>query len=335
MMLERELQEVKQKNDTLQRAIVTVVSNEDRDAKLLEATVQRLQQENLTLQQANLTLQQANLKLQQANNDLHHEEQRLMRALEGERNAVSVDGNEREAEIERLTRELQICKDERIADADYRQLQHKLSTAALLRGFSEENQRPALWAVEALVLHGADVTTVLHGSDCTMLYHFMNRNEVDLFAACLKTPNSIDWTISLHGGYKNTILHQLFNGGRTWLLIGAMVPRAKDSVETMLRLILLRLAEHGPTTEAPDKVDWGQKDRNGHDCLSWAAYYGHLALFWGLVQEHNVTYFTQHVGPFLITYMVHYEDVIALERMLNVPLKERFVFKAGVGHKLK
>lgn len=157
---------------------------------------------------------------------------------------------------------------------------------------------------------------------------FPKNGHWDCFAACLKTPRAIDWTIPTRDEWKQTTLQSMFD---------VFTPEKRgvtaEEWQRVLSLVLDRLEAHGPCSAAPDQLEWGQKNACGHDCLSAAAYWGHLALFWNVVvTQRRVKYFLPHPSPFQITGPVQKTDMDQLQIIVGTEgeFSRRFVFSAGI-----
>lgn len=326
----------------LQCAISTIVAKDDEKVSELEATMRILQEDNLCLEkeliEQKTTLSQQDELIAQKDELIAQKESEIVaqkeliaqkrEELEDVKKSADEEKGRLESYTEKLERESAGLKEQFSLITASEESKRQLLTLELIQCIEQANGNPSVHTVTLLVRLGASVTAINPvNRKVTLLYSFMDRNQLDLFAACLQTPHSIDWTISLEDGYKNTILHQVFHGH--CLFFRVTIGRFPDKLERILELVLARLSAHGPTSPVPDKVDWAQKDNKGHDCLSWAAYYGHLALFWRLIVKYNVSYYVNHEGPIPITYRVHGTDIKELREIITVPPEQIFAFQRG------
>eukprot|EP00796_Vickermania_ingenoplastis_P006255 gene6255-4504_t len=58
----------------------------------------------------------------------------------------------------------------------------------------------------------------------------------------------------------------------------------------------------------PDRIDWGKKDMAGQECISLAAAYGYLSVWWAAAKRYHISYYMNHDGPISITRPVRRGD---------------------------
>lgn len=220
--------------------------------------------------------------------------------------------------------------------------QERKATEDLVELMEACGNKPEVDAVQRCVEKGADVTWQIPGGTVRVLSKFISDGYVDAVAACLKSPQSIDFTLADANGW--TPLHWIVPGRKTKEQVMALLELVVDRVEQrtrgggaaapftphsaaiafsavsvppMLQALPFLGAggHHSPapaTLYAPvmyvDIIDWGQKDRSGHECISMAAAYGFLAAWWGIVKARQVPYYVAHVGPIEVTRPVRTAD---------------------------
>lgn len=165
---------------------------------------------------------------------------------------------------------------------------------------------PVLSLVQECVQQGADVLFHPPDSYWPILHRFLFAGEVDCVAACMESPQSIDFTVV--DRYKCTPLHLVCHNGMD----------NKVGVAAILSHILHRLATH-----SEDVVNWSQKNDVGLDFISHAAASERLSLVWPLV-KHAVPYFRNYSGKIPLCAPVYRSDWNALtteEQARLEPLK--------------
>eukprot|EP00796_Vickermania_ingenoplastis_P001440 gene1440-836_t len=129
-------------------------------------------------------------------------------------------------------------------------------------------------AIAQLVADGANVNFRAPDADFPLLALLVWRCKVRLLRLCLRSPNPIDFTAVDRSGL--TPLH--------W--IPSPASKTADQVATILNLFIDRLERCDG-----DMVNWGQKSCNGMECISYAACYRHLAVWWSVVMRRRVAYY--------------------------------------------
>eukprot|EP00796_Vickermania_ingenoplastis_P012312 gene12312-biopygen8985 len=174
---------------------------------------------------------------------------------------------------------------------------------------------PDCATIRECVAAGADVMLKYGYESTPILSHILYKGPMEVVECLLQTPHPIDFTVGSRDGW--TPLHYV-----TW---GWFSPAKKtpEEVRRLLRLLLDRIEQH----PQQDTVDWGRKSEKGHEPISIAARYGHLAAFAEVVfHERPVPYYTDHPGRIDITYEADRSDV---NRLPAADLK-RFDFTEGI-----
>eukprot|EP00796_Vickermania_ingenoplastis_P006265 gene6265-4514_t len=148
----------------------------------------------------------------------------------------------------------------------------------------------AMKTLQDCIRDGADVCYQSSDMDRPVLHTFIERRLVSCVEICLKTPHSIDYTITDNDGF--TPLH----------LVARKSCSSPLKAVKILKLILMRL-ESQPLL---DNVDWSQKSRNGFDFINIAADYESLSLFWPLVR--TLPFFKNLTEALTIGVRVHETD---------------------------
>lgn len=145
-------------------------------------------------------------------------------------------------------------------------------TAELLQLCFEST--PCVQQVTACIAAGGDPCFQLpSGMYQSVLQEFISGGQFDCVAACLTSPAPLDFTKV--DGAKRTVLHLLCE------YKNLTAEKARD----ILRLLVRRRREG-------DKIDWSMQDGWGHGFISRAAYYQRLSLFYPVLVEEKVEYFT-------------------------------------------
>lgn len=164
-------------------------------------------------------------------------------------------------------------------------------------------------AVQDCISRGADVTFKSSDMDRPILSELLLQDLHPVALLCLESPVAIDFTASTNAG--NTPLH----------VIAWYSKNSVQSMQALLRAVIRHVASH-----REDRIDWSLKDKWGHECISTAAYYGHLYEWWEVVKAGNVSYYMQHDGPIHITWAVSSADY---ER-LSWAEQQHFVLEKGL-----
>lgn len=187
------------------------------------------------------------------------------------------------------------------------------ATAELLRRHREKDGKPSLVGIELCVAAGADVTARINDEAKTPLINRFIRNDyTNGVKACLRSPSCIDFTAANKHGW--TLLH--------------IIVTKEEWITAYLPLVLDRVlgAVHGPNSSNPDKIDWGQKNNDGHECISIAADWRNLHYFWRVVRERGVKYYTNYPKKIPITRPLFRSDYDCL----SDEDKQRFEPKKGM-----
>lgn len=150
---------------------------------------------------------------------------------------------------------------------------------------------PDLTEVQNCVKNGADVCFHVPGSYWPILHRFIFAGNVECVAACLKSPNPINFTCT--DRYKCTPLHFICRNS---------LDNKKSEVE-ILRLILDRL-DSGLNS---DSVNWEQQNSVGMDFLHHVVFSERLSVVWPIVKK-RVSYFRDHSFPIPITCRIYRSD---------------------------
>lgn len=124
--------------------------------------------------------------------------------------------------------------------------------------------------------HAADVMfKSKETEDRPILHQLVEKRALEQVRACLDTPHPINFTATDYRG--RTLLHRI------------VLTALSSDVSALLAMVLSRLERGHPG----DRVDWEQRDQQGHTCLSLCAGWGHLHLWWPLLLQHS-SYFAPH-----------------------------------------
>lgn len=163
------------------------------------------------------------------------------------------------------------------------------STSELLQLYRDGNGEPNISDIQRCVEARADVT-VLTDDDFKrpLLSCFIANHNDEAVKACMKSPVSINWMEEDVNGM--TILHYIVGGPQSTHL---QDPNG-EVMSHYLSLLFERLESHGRDSIFPDKVHWGESDNWGHECISYAALYGRLSLFWKIMKQHKVEHYGRY-----------------------------------------
>eukprot|EP00796_Vickermania_ingenoplastis_P013414 gene13414-biopygen9730 len=184
------------------------------------------------------------------------------------------------------------------------------SSAATLQRLKE------LALLGADVMHAAPNAPGWESGPIPILTYFIRYGPMEVVECLLQTSHPIDFTVGTKK-YGVTPLHYVTS---RW---SGTTNKTPEEVRRLLRLLLDHIEQH----PQQDVVDWGRKNSDGDEPISWAARWGHLAPFVEVVfHERPVPYFTDHPGKIQITFGANRSDV---DRLHEADLK-RFDFTRGI-----
>lgn len=141
-------------------------------------------------------------------------------------------------------------------------------TARLYTLCKKANWNPDPAVVQQWVADGADVCCEMERNH-RILTKLIESGKIECVKACLTTANPIDLTARNEWG--TSALHYVASSSKA---------------AALLNVILDRLESGGG-----DKVDWGLKNRDGDDFLSFSAAYGNLSSVWPTLRKRRVAFF--------------------------------------------
>lgn len=139
-----------------------------------------------------------------------------------------------------------------------------------------ERDTPDPTVVERCVNGGCDVLFQKDTALLPTLHYIIKRGHVGMLQQVLKTTRDVDFTVK-GSHHRLTPLHCVCDA-----LINESYP-PRSVMAAMTAAIVTRLETH-----ANDRIDWGQKNRWGHDFLSLAARAGALSLLYPLVKHQTL-----------------------------------------------
>lgn len=169
---------------------------------------------------------------------------------------------------------------------DYKDINVSLEAITHLRTFG-----PAvIKTLREVIRNGADVCYQGPDMKRPVLHTFIEKRLTECVEVCLETPHPIDFTITDGDGYTPL------------LLIARRSCYSTSKCVEILRLVLSRL-ERNPLK---DKIDWGQKSKNGFDFVSIAADYQRLSRLFPIVRLEP--YFRDQKRPIPLSVRIYETD---------------------------
>lgn len=160
----------------------------------------------------------------------------------------------------------------------------------------------AVSVFEKCVKDGADVLFVRPGMERPILFELLRCGGKKCVLAAVRTLPAFDYT-TLCGGS---------NADRTWSVLHCLARQdpAHPSFPDVLA-ILHAIIDHVALHPA-SRIDWGLKDGEGNECISLAALWGWLSMWWAVVTARAVPYYVQHAGRIEVTQPVRWADWVKI-----------------------
>lgn len=158
--------------------------------------------------------------------------------------------------------------------------------------------------LEKCIAVGADVHFQPESFERPILHQFLWNGDRTSVQVCFRSCPFLDFTTVDKYGY--TPLHCL------------CYEQCPTTSTELLKLVIERLNTH-----PNDKIQWEQKDTNGHDFISWVAGYQKLSQWWPLLQA--VPYFANSNQLYVISLEAEEHDW----NQLTQDDQQRFVLEKG------